>query len=118
MLKEKQVVGLFPFSDVHNGKPQHKVLEETLKWEAEGKVSKVGYYAATTVYSTFLPFAARPPRLWPSQWPLPLITSSKFLVSDNPVFAEQLPEESRNAEGLVAALTRESSELPATYLGK
>lgn len=118
LLKEKQVVGLFPFSDVHNGKPQHKVLEATLKWEAEGRVSEVGYYAATTVYSTLVPFAARPARLWPSCWPVPLITSARILVSDKPVFAKQLPEESRNAEGLVAALTKESSELPAKYFGR
>lgn len=118
LLREKQAVGMFPFSDVHNGKPQHKVLEAVLKWEMEEKVPQVGYYAAAIVYSSLVSFADRPLRMWPSYWPIPFLTSSTILISGSPVFARQLKSEGRNVEDLVSALAAESSALRQRYLGR
>lgn len=115
LLQEGQVVGLFPFTDVHNGKPAYLVIEAAMNFERKEGLSIK--YVAAAIHNSFA-FASKPPRIWPSYWPLPFLTSSKIMVSNNPIFSSQLPADNRSAEHLVALLQKESEALRVRYVQK
>ena len=107
------VIGLFPYSDVHNGTLSYGVLDHLLKWEGKHN-EQIDFRAAAIVWRQTIKDS--PARVWPSYWPPFFCFSSAILVSDEPIWSSCLPSGQRNSQGLLTASQRESARLRQEYL--